>query len=70
MEWIDKNIQLPYIGEFDDLSIPVIVTDGKLIGFGMYKYDVKEWVYNMPGYNEKDDNNITHWMLFPEFPKK
>lgn len=68
MKWIDKNSQLPPIGEFEDTSINVLVSDGIMIGHGHYDYDSKKWNYNMPGHAELDDNRITHWMMFPELP--
>ena len=68
MKWIDKNKQLPPIGEFEDVSIYVLVTDGNMIGHGHYNFDSEKWTYDMPGYVEQNDNSITHWMMFPELP--
>lgn len=68
MNWIDKNKKLPPLGEFEDTSIFVLVTDGNMIGHGRYNYDSEKWTYDMPGYVEQNDNSITHWMIFPELP--
>lgn len=69
MDWICKNKRLPPLGEFDDISIYVIVTDGKMIGYGNYDFDSKRWNYNMIGYVEQNNDSITHWMFFPKLPK-
>lgn len=68
MKWIDKNKQKPPIGEFEHVSIFVLVTDENMIGYGCYNYYFEKWTYCMPNYIERDDNAITHWMLFPELP--
>ncbi len=68
MKWVDKNKQLPPLGELQDVSISVLVTDGNMIGHGRYCYFSEKWCYNMPEYIEQYDNNITHWMMFPELP--
>jgi hypothetical protein len=68
MRWIDKNIKMPPMGEFEWATIYVLVTDGRRIGYGHYDYDSKHWVYEMAGYCEQNDNNITHWMKFPDLP--
>ena len=70
MDWINKHKQLPPLREFGDSSVYVLVTDGYMIGHGCYNFDSEKWTYCMPGYVEKDDNSITHWMLFPKLPLK
>lgn len=68
--WIPIEERLPPIGEFEDISIPVHVTDGKLIGHGTYDYDRKLWTYYLITQAEQDDNEITHWMPLIKLPEK
>ncbi|MDY0386668.1 MAG: DUF551 domain-containing protein [Methanolobus sp.] len=70
MNWIDKNKQMPPIGEFEDVSVYVHVTNGKLIGHGTYDYDRKVWTYHMTSWSEQDDNEITHWMPLLKLPSE
>ena len=70
MNWIDKNKQMPPIGEFEDVSVYVHVTNGKLIGHGTYNYDRKVWTYHMTTWSEQDDNEITHWMPLLKLPSE
>ena len=66
--WIDCKTQKPPVGEYENISIFVLVTDGKIIGHGHYNFDCSIWTYSMPGYVEQDNNKITHWMTFPDLP--
>lgn len=68
MEWIDKYKELPPLSEILDVSIDVLVTDGKNMGHGSYCYDRKEWTYYMVGMCESDGNEITHWAYLPKLP--
>jgi hypothetical protein len=68
MKWIDKKIKQPDQGVFDGCSKPVLVTDGKLIGTGVYMYNSGLWQYEFYGCNEQYSKSITHWMEFPPLP--
>jgi hypothetical protein len=69
MKWINKNKKMPPLGRFKGVSIYVLVSDGKNIGTGVYDYGSKKWTYELAGYIEMDDNEITHWAI-PRLPKR
>ena len=69
MKWINKNDQMPPVESYcNDVSVYVLVTDGEFMGFGYYCFDLYTWIYRMAGAIEASDNNITHWMPFPDLP--
>jgi hypothetical protein len=70
MKWINVNKELPELGEYIDISVNVLVTDGKLIGIGSYDYDESQWTYNLCGMVEQVGNDIIYWMPLPELPFK
>jgi hypothetical protein len=67
-EWINKHSSYPPVEYFEDVSVYVLVTDGKEVGIGTYRFDDRVWTYSMAGKVENDDNSITHWMPLPATP--
>jgi len=70
MTWVNVYTEYPPIGEFEDVSIYVLVTDGERIGIGTRDFSRNVWTYSMAGIVEQDDNAITHWCFFPPPPKQ
>lgn len=73
MEWKSVKEELPKI-EFDIENCGsqyVIVYDANKNKRGVGYYDDYDdvWRYNLNGYNETSDNDVTHWMPFPDVPK-
>lgn len=69
--WINKTESMPPRNEdIPWVTIDVIVSDGVERGVGHYDYDMEYWHYSFVGKIESDDNRITIWQYFPDFPKE
>lgn len=64
--WISVEEELPPRDDefISDMSIDVLVTDGKTIHRCFYDYNIKCWLDG----NLWEFDNITHWMLLPQAP--